>query len=206
MQQTEPAGETLRDGAPSRRVGRPRSPELQERILRTTLRHLAESGYSRMSIEAIAAEAGVSKPTIYRRWSGKADLATAALTLLRVAEPPPESGPPSETLRRLLENFRRSLLRPNGMALIGTVLAEESQTPELLALFRRRLVEPRRRILRSFLLRARREGAIRTGADIDAAVNMLVGSFYARYLSGKPIGSRWSDRVARTLWIGLGGR
>ena len=59
--------------------GRPRDPAVEERILDATLRQLAEHGYARMSVDQVAAASGISKPAIYRRWKGKADLATAAL-------------------------------------------------------------------------------------------------------------------------------
>lgn len=180
--------------------GRPRDPGVDRRILTATLRQLTEDGYSRMSIDSIAAEAGASKPAIYRRWTGKADLATAALSELRLAEPMPAAGPPKERLKGLLRNFRRSLLRPNGMALIGVVLAEECHTPELLSLFRQRIVEPRRGIIASVLNDARRAGYFRKGADLDAAVNLLVGSFYARYVAGKPIAPGWIDRIVNLVW------
>jgi AcrR family transcriptional regulator len=72
----------------ARKAGRPRSEDTEKRILEITLRHLARQGYNRMSLDAIAAEAGSSKPTIYRRWSGKAGLATAALRALELAEAP----------------------------------------------------------------------------------------------------------------------
>jgi AcrR family transcriptional regulator len=186
-----------------RKEGRPRDPEVDRRILTAALGQLVESGYSRMSIESIAAEAGASKPAIYRRWSSKADLATAALSELRFAEPLPAAGPPIERLKNILRNFRRSLLRPHGMALIGVVLAEEGHTPELLGLFRKRIVEPRRHMIASVLVEAMRSGHVRKNADVEAAVNLLVGSFYARYLTGEPIASGWIDRIVTVVWDGI---
>ena len=88
--------------------GRPRDPETEQRILDAALRLLAEEGYSRMSLDGVAAEAGVSKPTIYRRWSSKADLATAALRGIQTAEPRPDTGSTVGDLTASLENFSRS--------------------------------------------------------------------------------------------------
>lgn len=68
-------------------AGRPRDPEVDERILEATLQQLREQGYARMSLDRVAVAAGVGKPAIYRRWKGKADLATAALRRLQVSEP-----------------------------------------------------------------------------------------------------------------------
>jgi hypothetical protein len=73
------------------------------------------------------------------------------------------------------------------MATLGTVLAEEHETPELLALFRERLVAPRRRELRAVLEAAAERGELRPGANLDVAVNALVGAFVARYLAGESL-------------------
>lgn len=175
--------------------GRPRDPGVERRILEVTLRLLQEQGFARMSVDTVAEAAAVSKPTIYRRWTGKADLATAALELLRVSEPAHPGAEGIERLRVVLQNFRKSLLRPNGLSLIGTVLAEEQHTPELLALFRKRVVEPRRAMISAALAEAQRIGELEVAADLEVLVNLLVGSFYARYLSGEPIGPRWVDRI-----------
>ena len=185
------------------KAGRPRDKETERRILEVTVRLLAEEGYSRMSIDGVAAAAAVSKPTIYRRWSGKADLATAAICTIRLAEPEVSTGSTVGDLTAALQNFSRSLLRPNGMALVGTVLAEERHTPELLALFRERLVMPRRTIIRGILERARRHRGLRPGVDLDVSVSMLVGAFYARYLATSNVPSRFAQTIVGTVWPGI---
>lgn len=186
-----------------RSPGRPRDPETEQRILEVTLQQLAQEGYSRMTLDSVAATAGVSKPTIYRRWAGKADLATAALRTIQLNEPAVNTGTTVGDLTATLENFCRSLMRPNGMSLIGTVLAEEGHTPELLTLFRERLVAPRRQMLRSILERARHRGELRAGVSIDAAVNLMVGSFYARYIASSSVPLRFAREVVDIVWAGL---
>ena len=156
-----------------------------------------------MSLDAVAAAAKVSKPTLYRRWESKADVATAALRTLQIAEMPVNTGSTKGDLTRALENFSRSLLRPNGMALIGTVLAEEQHTPDLLRLFRERLVTPRRNLIRETLERGVASGELRSGASLDAAANMLVGAIYARYLVASRIPPGFAREVVETLWAGL---
>jgi AcrR family transcriptional regulator len=190
----------------NRPPGRPRSPETESRILEVALRLLAEDGYSRVSLDAIAAAAGASKPTMYRRWSSKADLATAALRTIQLSEPPVDTGSTLGDLAGTLQNFCRSLLRPNGMALIGTVLAEESHTPELLGLFRERIVAPRRAMLRTVLERAEKRKELRPHVNLDCAVNMLVGAFYARYLASSEIPSTFASGVAEIVWTGIAAR
>jgi AcrR family transcriptional regulator len=168
-------------------------------VLKATLRQLAAGGYARMSVDAVAAEAGTTKPTIYRRWPGKEALAVAALEHLQTQRQPIPSGSAEEDLIALLRDFRRKLLRPNGMAMIGTLLVEERHTPELLRLFRQRIVSPRRQGLLAVLRQAQERHELHEEADLDAAVNLLVGSFYARYLTGAGIPDNWPDRVVKTL-------
>lgn len=183
--------------------GRPRDPRTDRAIVEAALQLLARDGYSRMTLEAVAAEAGVTKPTIYRRYADKADLATAALAQLAAEEPEPTTGDVHDDLVAALAAFRRSLLRPNGFALLGTVLAEEGHTPELIERFRERLLVPRRRRLRTLVERGIAEGVVRADADVEAAVNLLVGAFYARHLTGAGIPPTWPRRVVDTVWAGI---
>jgi len=187
----------------TRAPGRPRSADVDEAILAAAVAELGERGYARMSMDAVAARAGVSKPTVYLRHPTKADLATAAIASLR-AQPRPA---PTDDLRgdliKHLRLLRAGLERPNGMTMLGTVLAEEHETPELLALFRERLVAPRRRELHAVLDAARNRGELRPDADLDAAVTALVGAFFARYLAGDSLGGRFVTRVVDTVLDGL---
>jgi AcrR family transcriptional regulator len=189
-----------------RSPGRPRSEHVDASILAAARAELAERGYARMTVDGVAARAGVSKPTVYLRHATKADLATAAIASMRV-QPRPE---PTDDLRAdliaHLRLLRAGLQRPNGMTMLGTVLAEEHDTPELLALFRERLVVPRRRELRAVLEAARDRGDLRPGADIDVAVNALVGAFFARYLAGGSLGGRFVTTLVDTLLAGVGRR
>jgi AcrR family transcriptional regulator len=183
--------------------GRPRSPEVDRSILRAVMKVMARSGYSGMSIEEVAAEAGVSRPTIYLRYPGKAELATAALATYRDRGRPQETGDTHADLVARLRHFRRGVERPFGMAMIGSVLAEEHATPELLMLFRERVVEPRREELREVLEHAHERGELGEGADAEAAVNMLVGSYYAQYLAGGSFPDDWPEAVVGTILAGL---
>lgn len=185
------------------RTGRPRDRGIDDAVLAVAVRRLAEDGYARLSIEAVAAEAGVSKPAVYRRYRSKADLATAAVAALAAAEPEPDTGSTYEDLVAFLRTFQRSFLRPNGPSLLGTVLAEEHHTPELLACFRDRLVRPRRSRLRALLVRGQARGEVRVDADLDAAVNAMVGALYARYLTGQGVPRTWPRRTVDLVWPAL---
>jgi AcrR family transcriptional regulator len=175
--------------------GRPRSKEVDRAILDAALRLMEREGYARMSMELVAAEAGVTKATIYRRYSGKEELASAAIADLRERRAPRATGDAYADLVAELRHFRRGIERPNGMAMLGTVLAEERHVPDLLAHFRREVVLPRRARLRAILQRAE----LRPALDVEIAINMAVGSYYAAYLAGGRPAAGWERRVARAL-------
>lgn len=158
-------------------------------------------------MDAVALRAGVTKPTIYRRYTSKTDLAAAALEHLaaaRDAQPPDDHGDVAAQLVAQLRHFRAGVERPFGVALVGTVLAEEQETPELLGLYREVIVGPRRAMIRRVLEQARERGEIRSDADLDLAVSAMIGSYYARYLETGAVDEDWPERIVATLLAGIG--
>jgi AcrR family transcriptional regulator len=178
-----------------RRAGRPRSPALDAAILDAALHLLSTEGYARMSMDGVAARAGVSKATIYLRYEGKADLATAALERLRVTREAPPTGDLRTDLLADLRQIRRNAESVSVMRLIGTCLTEEGHTPELLELFRARTLRPRRRFVIDALERARAAGAIRADARIEPAVDLYMGAYHSRYLSGQEFPDGWEEAI-----------
>ena len=168
--------------------GRPRSPRHDRAILDAALAVMARDGYARMSVEEVAREAGVTKAAVYRRHPrGKPELAAAALADLRGrGDVAPSLDPRADVLREL-RRLRRGVERPHGYAMLGTVLAEEAHTPELLELFREHVVSPRRERLRAALAR------LPLRVDPAAATRMLVGSLYAARLAGDRLPRRWPE-------------
>jgi AcrR family transcriptional regulator len=187
-------------------AGRPRDPDLVERILDATRRLLAERGYQGLSIDAVARAAGTTRPTVYLRFAGKEELATSAVAGMTVEEPLPQTDDIRADLVAELRHFRAAITRPNGFSFVGTVLAEEHATPGLIARFRERLVLPRRHRLAATLERGMRIGTIRTDLDVDAATGMLTGSVYAHHLAHGTLPEDWPQRVVDTLWPALQAR
>ena len=108
-------------------MARNRDPDIDERIVAAALTVMARDGYARMSFDSVAREAGVTRPTVYLRHPTKAQLATAALATYREHGKPRDSGDTRADLLARLRHFRRGVERPIGMAMLGTVLAEEPQ-------------------------------------------------------------------------------
>jgi AcrR family transcriptional regulator len=188
---------------PPARRGRPRSAARDEAILAATLRLMGEQGYARMSIDAVAAAAGVGKPTIYSRYRSKADLATAAMRHLRESGAPAPTGDLRADLAAQLRQLRVNATAIAAGSLVGTCLAEAQATPELLELFRERTVAPRLAILRGLIEDARRRGELRLEADPAAAAILLLGALNSQTLSGEPFGEDWEERIVDTVLGGL---
>ena len=187
-----------------RGAGRPRDTEIDARVLVVARRHLAQHGYEAMSVAAVAQEAGTTRQALYRRWPTKADLATAAVAAISAAEARAPSDDPYTDLVRELEAFRRGVSRPDGISLVGTMLLR-STDPELVRFYRDRIVAPRRARLSVILDRARDAALVDADGDIETALNVFTGTWYARALAGESPPPRWAERVASLVWRGLGG-
>ena len=114
------------------RRGRPRSPEAREKILAATAQLLAEGGFHAVTMEAVAARAGVAKTTVYRWWPNRAAVALACVSA-RMA-PILEDGPAGsyrERFRRQLKATNRLLNSAEGQAI--TALIGAKQTDPMLA-------------------------------------------------------------------------
>jgi AcrR family transcriptional regulator len=182
--------------SPQAKAGRPRNLALDRAILSAAARQLGDLGYARMSLESVAAAAGTTVPSLRRRYRNKAELAAAVIGSLRAEEPPAGAPSPRAHALAILENFHSNLRATPALAILGSLLAEEERHPELLRLFRTRLVEPRRALLRQALA----AGDLPGSADLDALTSMLIGSFYGRYLTVAGLPGNWPDRVLSAIW------
>ncbi len=190
-----------RTGQPARRArGRPRDERLDAAILDAAERQLREHGYGGMSLESVARAAATTVPSLRRRYGSKAELAAAVVDSLRIDPLSLPDGPPRQRALAILENFQRNLGREHSMALLGTLLAEESRTPELLERFRSRLLNPRRAMLTEAVKAGVTTGELPADTDPDVAVNALIGSFYARYVAFGRTPRNWPRRALEQIW------
>lgn len=180
-------------------AGRPRCPGKGADILEAALSLLADQGFTRMTLDAVARAAGVSKATIHLRFRTKAELAAAALKTLRPCPALPVTGDLCTDLAAVLDDFAGTLVHTRGMALTGTCLAEEDHTPELLELLREYAVLPRRRSVLRLLDAARSQGRLAPDADLEALTSALLGACYADHLAGRAITGDWAERTVASV-------
>lgn len=184
--------------------GRPRTQDIDQRILRATLHLLGEVGYAHMSVDDVARVAGVTRPTIYLRYTNKAELAEAAMTLAREATPlPPPTGNTLTDLAAQLRHFQQGITQPYGLSMIGSLLAEEHAIPDLLVRYREEIVNPRYQMICGVLRAAQLRGEFVTDADIELAASQAIGSYYSLYIRGIPIGPDWPEKLSAQILRGL---
>jgi AcrR family transcriptional regulator len=187
-----------------RNRGRTRDPGIDARVLAVAHRQLSELGYEAMSIAAVAQEAGTTRQALYRRWPDKASLAADALQA--AADPVPEvfTSDPLADLAAELADFQRGISRPGRLSLVGTML-RDSTAPEARTRYQAQIIAPRRRRISAILERAQRLGLIAADADLEVAVTMGTGSWYARALAGDDPPPDWPARTAALVWRAVGG-
>ncbi|MEH3078315.1 MAG: TetR/AcrR family transcriptional regulator [Quadrisphaera sp.] len=180
---------------PAVRRGRPRDRAKDVAVLEATIALLAREGLSRVSMDRVATAAGVSKVTIYTRWSSRDDLIAAALRHLELGDLPPATGDLRADLASRLEAMRRQYERVGGMSIIGSCLAEEPSSGQMLEIIRRSTLLPRRQHFAEVVHAAVERGALPGHLDVERFISLLIGSLYADHLAGRPLDEHWAPAV-----------
>jgi len=191
------------------RGGRPREPSLDDTIRQATRRQLRKHGYARMTIAHVAADAGVTRPTIHRRWPDKLTLVSDALDYTFTTQQAAynwadDTHPPFDRFRELVRRADPCYAAPTDRLLLeADLLAESTRTPQLRQLLAERAVEPRAAPLEAFLTTLKAEGTIRPDTDPHTTATMVLGAFFAAHLRGTPDHRTLADHLAAELWAGL---
>lgn len=170
------------NGIGKRPPGRPRSEQARVSILSTTLKLLAEAGFTNLTIEEVADRAGVGKATVYRWWPNKAALiadAFASSTVDRLHFP--NTGSVATDINRQMRQLIKVFRSPRGR-IVSAILAAGQSDPGLISAFRERFLIPRRREAYATLRRGIVRGELRKGIDLDLVLDSLYGPIYMRFL------------------------
>ena len=168
-----------------RQPGRPRSATAHAAILDAAVALFVERGSDGMSMEAVAAMAGVGKSTIYRRWSSKEDLVVDAVAGVFTEAARPDTG----TVRQDLIESARELHGLMISSVTGKVFprmaAEVAHRSPLGRLYGERVIGPRRDIFEEELRRGIQRGELPETTDVVLAIDQLVGTLLLRKLTGR---------------------
>lgn len=182
-----------------------RSRRSHRAVLDAAAKLLSERGYAGITIEGIAAEAGVGKMTIYRWWSTKASIYMELYAELAAQiAPPADTGDVVTDLRQLVRgSFRLYRNTAAGLALAG-IIAEAQSNPEVSRIVRNEFVPSRRQITKDILERAAARGEIARDVDLDLVSDVITGAVWHYILAGiGPFPDRHADRLVLTILRGV---
>jgi AcrR family transcriptional regulator len=187
-------------GPPAPRRGRPRDAQAEQAILHATVAILSEVGFSHLSIEAVAARAGVGRPTIYRRWPSKLELVIDAVERLAPPFPTADTGDPLTDLRQVVPQLIAGL---TSSPIVRAILALANDA-EVACRLTEQYLAPRRAAIAGILQRAIAAGELRADTDAEMAIDLMVGAAVYRWLvTGQPVdadsGRRFVDAVLEPL-------
>jgi AcrR family transcriptional regulator len=190
----------------ARPAGRPRSARAEKAIIDATLDLIGESsGLAELSIEAIAARAGVGKTTIYRRWSNKEDLLVDALATLKSPLPSPRGGSVREDLVAYVEVFLRDASDASKRCVMNIAMNEAERHPRLVERIRQVTIEPRRAAIAALLRRGMATGELRAGIDPLIAMATLIGTamWYVRSEGVAEVSRELAERIVDQILAGI---
>ena len=192
-------------GVAAPRRGRPRSEQADRSILQAAAELLAERGLGGMSIEEVAARAGVGKTTIYRRWTSRGTLALDAfLTEFQGQQPLPDTGSLRGDLLAALRAWIRSVTRTSAGPILAGLIAEAQRDPELAVAWRERVVGRLRDQHKIMLDRAVERGEISARTDYEVVLDLVFGAAYHRLLHGhQPLTDKFANKVVDIVVAGI---
>ena len=178
----------------------------RERMLSAAGQILRREGYARLTMERVAAESGVAKTTLYRRWPTKAALCMELYLDVAGRElRDPDTGDVASDLKHVANTVVRLQTRTvAGPAFIG-LIAEAQVNPETRTAFLAEFAERRRKVTRQVLRRAIQRGELRGDTDIDLVIDALGGAVTFRLLQGHaPLTTKFADALVTLVLSGCG--
>src|ERR1700743_3188566 len=192
--------------APDERVGRPRDTRLHHAILNATRELLTTGSYAELSMESVAARAGVGKKTLYRRWSSKATLVAEAVLEAYGRSgsfPVAQSGVIRADLRAWLNEHAEFLAEPINAALVRALVAAAAARPGDGEDLYQQLSAPQLAGLTTRLNPAVDDKEVRSRGDVDAVAAAWVGTLLFQALTRPAAGAGGFDGLVDALLDGV---
>ncbi|MBV6624586.1 MAG: TetR/AcrR family transcriptional regulator [Rivularia sp. (in: Bacteria)] len=178
--------------------GRPRSIQSHQAILKAALELLAEVGYERMSVEAIAQNAKVGKSTIYRRYKGKEELVADAIESIREEVVIPDTGSLWGDINALIENAARITFNPLGKQAVATIISSASSNSEFARIYAHKYLQPRREAFTVVIKKAKIRNEVRLDLDADFVFDVMSGMMLYGLIF-PPTSETWEEYVRRAM-------
>lgn len=181
-------------GQTSARAGRPRDPRLDEAVVKATLELLAEEGYAQLTVERIAARAGVGKASLYRRWPDKVSIVLEAVS----RNPERPTAPDTGSLRGDALTYLRTLVRYRSLHFdaISAISGEATSDERFGAAFRAGMTEPTIAGMRAIIERAVARGELPPGTDVALLSSVPPALLLAqRLIAGRHPDDAFAQRI-----------
>jgi AcrR family transcriptional regulator len=178
-------GSSTAEQPTSRGPGRPRSERADRAILAAAIELFVEQGFEAMSIEGIAARAGVGKNTIYRRWASKEDLLVGAIDELIFDAEPPDTGSVREDLVEMLVIIQAIMTSSLVGEIFPRMAAHVAGRTPLGRAYLEGVIEPRFALFQGMLQRGIERGEVPADVDPQLVRALLVGPVLAWKLLGR---------------------
>ena len=159
----------------------PRIERSRRVILAAALDLLADAGCGGLTMEAVAARAGVGKSTIYRQWPGKLELIEDAIRTLKTQVTLPTGGTVRERVTALLVIVATGMADSTWSSCLPAIIDAAERDPEILAIHRRVAAE-RRQVLVDLLAEGVEAGEVSDTVDIGLLAECLIGPIIIRRL------------------------
>jgi AcrR family transcriptional regulator len=186
------------------RSGRPRDGRIDAAVPAAVLEILEETGYANLTLEAVAARAGTSKPALRRRWRSRPHLVVDALAGVVGTSPTPDTGCTHCDLIAGIGTLGEAFTGRVGRRVLPGLVADLADDPELAAAFRDRFFHPRRATTAAALRRGIERGDIREDADVDLLLDMLAATTYYRVFFGHlPVTESLAEDVVKVVLGGV---
>jgi AcrR family transcriptional regulator len=183
-----------------------RAEERTETIMQATLDLAQEIGYAKLSIEGVAARAGVGKHTVYRRWPSKGLLFLDSL--LTRNEPVLDYPGTGDVMSDLLQQTQAVvdlLGTPPWGPLYQALVGEAQHDPAVAAALNERFIRPQTERTTARLREAQEQGQLSPDFDLDLGMAILSGPLYFTFLiTQEPVTRDYVDRVFQALFAGMG--
>ena len=171
-------------------------------ILKAAVDELADVGYGGVTIESIAARAGVGKSTIYRHWSDKLGLIADAFETFHEQMVPDLGGRPVREAVALLLGHVAEVVVESTFSRCIPALIEGAERDERLREFHHRYSAERRQAIIDLISRGIRDGDVAKSVDSELATTALLGAiFYRRLMTSEPFNPDDADELV-TLVLG----
>jgi AcrR family transcriptional regulator len=186
------------------RPGRPRSEEAHQAIITAAVALVREVGYDAVTMDGVAARAGVGKATVYRRWATKEELVAEAIGGIVRAFSVPDTGTTRGDLLALMRRALAMYADPATGALLSGLVAAMARSAPIAAAVRDGFLATWGDAVWQVLARGVARGDVRRSLDAELALDLLFGPLFHRYLlTGTPLDERLARGVVDVALRGL---